>query len=170
MVDPATAMAGISAALALMDQVVKLAGSVGDTKNKAALLELQTKLGEAQGKIAQVVISLTEQAAENHRIQSELFKAQDALKAAQAQLTAKSEMKIHDNVWWVRGDPNPICMVCKGKDTPLLRHRDSYSCRICRTNVGHPQPPPDFGIPPIIWPPPPPPEPPYESEFERARR
>lgn len=173
MIDPATALAGVTAALTILEKVAKLAESVGDAKNKSAILEIQAKLGEAQGKIAQIMATLTEQVAENYRLQTELNKAKDELKAVQQKASARADAQNHNGVRWIRGRAEPYCAICFGKtdrDIPLVRFGEVQSCRPCGVSWSRPQPPPDFGIEQISYPE----DRPHhirddESEFTRGR-
>src|SRR5574341_1155320 len=151
MLDPTTALASVATALGLLERIATLVKSVGDTKNKEALAELQEKLIQATGKIANLTSALAGFTAENYELVQEVQKIKDALKSAQDELKARPDRKFVDGVLWYRGDDQPYCGQCRGKfdrDIPVVRQFRGYKCSTCPSSWVTPQPPPDFGIAP----------------------
>jgi hypothetical protein len=139
MVDPTTALTGIATALSLLERVATLAKSVGDTKNKPGLAELEEKLNEARGKIGSITGMLAEQAAENYRLLQELHKAQEALKAAEKELENAVQfggtLTYRENAYWTDKGDGPFCSGCwdsQKKATRLAKKGGICECPVCK--------------------------------------
>jgi hypothetical protein len=149
----------------MLKEAAGLASAVKANAVREKVIEVQSKLGE-------VMIALNEQIIQNHSLLDELRKVKDALSDANKKLKSKEDTKPQGNVLWVRDDPNPLCLFCHdkdGKDIRLLRRPDEFFCRGCGTRFGQPQPPADFGIEQIQWPPEEKP-PPRQDDDERGWR
>jgi hypothetical protein len=136
--DIPAALTGIGQVLGLLKQMADLAKSVGDTKNKAGLSELQEKLVEAHGKIASITATLTEQAAENLRLIKELHQAQDDLKKTEQEfedvLKFNGMLKYEKNAYWTEAGDGPYCSGCwdgTRKTVRLAKKGDSHECPVC---------------------------------------
>jgi len=134
MVDPAVAMAGIASGLTLLERVVTLAKSIGDTKNKQGLTELEEKLTEARGKIASITGTLAEQAADNYALQQELQKVKESVKEREKAAKFAGTLVYRDNAYWTEKGDGPYCSGCwdgQQKGVRLAKKGLNHECPVC---------------------------------------